>query len=121
MKQSRVDKVYEKIKHKYPNIKGESQIETLVREYIFQKKILLAILIYILATISIIALENIDKFLGSSESSVYNFAELALKFIGGFGTIISVMMFARALHDPLTPNEEKELQEKDTYEKTGRQ
>ena len=121
MKQSRVDKAYKKIKHKYPNIKSESQIETLVRKYILQKKLLIALLIYILATISVIALENIDKFLGSSESSVYNFAELTLKFIGGFGSIISVMMFAKTLHNPLTPNEEKELQEKETYEKTDHQ
>ncbi len=119
MRQSTINKIYKKIRNKYPDIKSETQIEEIVRKQIFKRKLLIAFFLYLSALASYFLMKNLDIFLKNPQSTAYENVELILKGWYGIGSIIAVMIFAKSLHNPLTPSESRELQEKDTYEKTG--
>ena len=72
-----------------------------------------------MATIAAFFAGELDRFLDNPESATYQLVEGLLMVFGGLGSIVSVCLFAKPLHDPLTPNERKELEEKEKYEKTG--
>ena len=109
MKHSKIDKIYKKIQNKYPNITNEAQIESLVRKYILRKKVIICTLIFLSSLAAYLLMINLDVFVDNPDSIAYeNISSLLLGWYG-LGSIVSVMMFAKALHNPLTPNEEIEL------------
>ena len=118
MNAKRLNKLYEKKKIQHPEADAET-IELLVRKHIFRTRISLCILLYVFATLCTIVYSN-DSFTKLAESNeVIGNISILLLGIGGFGSIGAVCLFAKTVHDPLTPNESKELAKKDAYEKTG--
>ena len=85
----------------------------------FRKRMILCAVLYVIATIAIIFLGELDSFLDNPESDIYQLVEGLLMLGGGLGSLISVCLFAKTLHAPLTLNERKELAEKEKYEKTN--
>ncbi len=119
MRQSTVDKIYKRIRAKYPDIKSGTKIEALVRKSIFRRKLLVAFSLYALSILSYLFFSNTDLFFKDPQSATCETICALAKILGGISAIASVMIFAKSLHDPLTPSESRELQEKETYEKTG--
>lgn len=119
MRQSTIDKIYKKFRNKYPDIKNEGQIEILVRKYILKRKLLIAFFLFALSLLLFLfVLNNISVFFKNLShdivDSIYNYTII----LGASSMIAAIMVFVKTMYDPLTPNESKELQERETFEKT---
>ena len=119
MRKSTIDKIYKKTRTKYPDIKSEQQIEKLVRKSIFRRKLLVVIFLYLSSIASYFLMKNLNVFFENPQSTIYGNVKFILEGWSSLGSIIAVLIFAKLLHNPLTPSESRELQEKETYEKTG--
>ena len=119
MKKAAYLKLYKKIKAKHPDVKNEHRMDALMRRAIFKRNLIVVLLLYLLSIASFILLANLGVFINDPKSDPYQEAAAALKLLGGGGAVLSTIVFARSLHDPLTPAEAEELLEKEAREKTG--
>lgn len=119
MNDARIDKIRKKIKAKHPNLTNAYIIEKLVQKAIFKRKLLLALAIYLSSLLALVGIYNLDIFIADVTSKTYENVEALLQIWYGLGALIAVMVLAKTLHDPLTPEEARELAEKDKIEKTG--
>ena len=119
-----VQSIYKKIIEDNPEIKDESQIELLVREYIMKKKMIKAAKTLFLGFLIIFGisflggcLERFEYMFDHLTESIISCCLSVLGMIGSGMIILGVCKFAKVLHNPLTPNESKEFAEKDAMEK----
>ncbi len=101
---------------------SEKQKEQQIRKKRFNKKLWIALGLYILSILSYIVYKNLSPALADA-----NFSDLTVQgieilcgFIGSGSAIAGVMVFAKSLHNPLTEEEAEELAEKDRIEKCGK-
>ena len=97
---------------------SEAQIEELKRKKKWNKKMTKSAVIMLTALSSLIIGGFVPSFgLGAALTAGI---QHVLKGVHLFGTIAGVCTFAGALHDPLTPEEAKELADRETIDKVGR-
>jgi len=91
------------------------------RRQIFSKKMKRAGLLFLIAAVSFFASGFVPAALLDAGCSMElaELASLIFRGIYSLGTIISVILFAGSLHDPLTRKEAEELAETERKEKTG--
>lgn len=117
--QFKIDKAYEHIVNKYPDITNKRHLELLTRKYIMRQKMTQAGLFFFGGVLLTLVLSQISSTLENS-SPVLDLLASVLTLAGLVLPIIGVCKFAKALHDPLTPNESSELEVYDLIEKGGR-
>lgn len=92
-------------------------------DQLFKKKLKKAGLWFLIGAASMFAAGYVPMFLTDLGCS-YNLAKffnLAFRALYVFGILYSVFTFVRSLHDPLSERERKELEKKETLEKTGKE
>lgn len=101
---------------------SDKQIEQMKREKKWNKKMAISGTLVLAAFASFFAAGFVPTAIINAGGSQFIAEALNLVFRGiySFGTIAGVCSFAKALHDPLTENEAKELAEKDAIEKGGK-
>lgn len=89
---------------------------------LFKKQLKKAGLWFLIGTGSMFAAGLLPPFLLKigCHKSFATFVNLVLRGLYVFGILAAVFKFTRTLHDPLSERERKELEEKDTLEKTGK-
>ena len=92
----------------------------MVQKAIFKRKLLLALAFYLSSLLAHVGISNLDILIADVTSKTYTTVEALLEIWYFLGAFIAAMIFAKTLHDPLTPEEARELAEKDKIEKTGR-
>lgn len=110
-----LEKTMKKVKRKYPDATFR-QRELITRKYLMRRLIISSAIMYVGGTVlASVYIYNKDKFEGWLRLVIY-----LAGLIGSLLVIFGVCRFARGLHDPLTPQEAKELKEREEREKTGR-
>lgn len=92
-------------------------------DQLFKKKLKKAGLWFLIGAVSFFAAGYVPVFLtniGCAEN-LATFFNLAFRALFVIGVLCSVFTLARALHDPLSERERKELEKKETLEKTGKE
>lgn len=117
--QSKIDKAYKHIANKNPDITNKRHLELLTRKYIMRQKMSQSILFFFGGVFLTIVMSQLSSTPDNSMPITDWFASLLI-LVGLTFSIIGVCKFAKALHDPLTPNESKELEAYDLIEKGGR-
>lgn len=119
MNKTKIDKAYDHIANKHPDITNKRHLELLTRIYIMrQKKIesgfffLGGVFLTLFASYISPLLENISLYIDLLVS--------LLNLSGPVLVIVGVCKFAKAMHEPRTPNEAKELASYDSIEKGGK-
>lgn len=111
-KDKALERTRKKIERKFPDATFRMQ-ELITRKYLMRKKIISSAIMFVVgSTFVAIAAPNFDKFDGL-KGGIIALAGL----VGGYSAIFGVCKFAAAMHDPLTPQEAKELEEADKTEK----
>ena len=111
-KEKVLEKVRKKVKEKFPDASYRIQ-ELTARRYIMRRKIIKSATMFVVGLVLIIIADiYYDKFGGWKDVTIAITA-----MIGGYSIIFGVCSFAAAMHDPLTPQEAAELEEKDRIEK----
>lgn len=107
----RIDRAYRAVANKNPEVTNPRLLELLTRDYLMRQAKLKAALVFLAGIASI--------FIGAALTG-----HPLLKLFGGLLAlaglvllIVGVCKFVKALHDPLTPNEAKELAAYDAAEK----
>lgn len=119
MNKTRIDKAYDHIANKHPDITNKRHLELLTRIYIMRQKkiesglfVLGGFVLTLIASYIAPLLENISSYIDLLVSLLH---------LGGpVLVIVGACKFAKAMHDPLTPNEAKELAAYDSIEKGGK-
>ena len=106
--EKRYIKTYKAFVKKHPDIIDEVVQEYMIRRIIFWKHNLTCLALFVLG--------SAGTFLAGKKMGENSFFSI-LGLVSLVLTIVAVITFAKGLHDPLTPNEAKELIEKEQKEK----
>ena len=117
--QVKIEKAYEHIANKHPNITNRRHLELLTRKYIMRKKMMQACLFFFGGGLLMAVCSQVSATHGDSLPLLRLLAS-TLAVAGSVCEIIGVFKFVKALHEPLTPNESSELELYDLIEKGGR-
>ncbi len=121
MNQQSIERAYARVASKNPNIIDQRHLELLTRKYIMRRKqitcgVLVLVGTLLIAIISLIAPQELSE----TEFSLTALLTALGGLIGGVLVILGACLFAKAMHDPLTPDEIKELAAFDSIEKGGK-
>ena len=116
---SKINRAYESVANKHPDITNRRHLELLTRIYIMRQKkiesglfVLGGFVLTLIASYTAPLLENISSYIDLLVS--------LLQLGGPVLVIVGACKFAKAMHDPLTPNEARELAVYDSVEKGGK-
>ena len=112
----KIEKMYAKTKKKYPNITNARHIELLTRDIIMRRNKIKMIILCSIGLIAYVFWKDITAYNDTTDNFLSKFL-LLFSFVAIIGYILGVLGMAKALHDPLTPNEESELASFDAVEK----
>ncbi len=116
---SKINKAYEHIANKHPDITNKRHLELLTRKYIMCQKMIQAGLFLFGGYLLWMLMYKISPVLENSIPPVAFLVSL-LNLAAPVFVIVGVCKFAKAMHDPLTPNESSELEVFNLIEKGGR-
>ncbi len=116
MNTKRIDKAYKHIAKKHPDITNRRHLELLTRKYLMRRKNVISGLCFFTGYFYCLIDSILFSSYKNSDSAIATLI-IVLELVSVVLMIVGVCKFARALHDPLTPNEERELAARETIEK----
>lgn len=117
-KAEKVEKAYQYVTEKNPEITNERHLELLTRIHIMRRKKIESGIFFFGGSLLTLLISHISAMFEDS-SSLITLLFAVLSIAGPIMAIVGVCKFAKAMHDPLTPNESKELAFFDAIEKGG--
>lgn len=115
-----VSDAYMKMRKKMPDATTE-ELETAVRKYLLNRKLRPAGIYFGIALIAYFLRNHGADFIPNFDPNSLNIGEIeTLGGIESLCVIISGISFCRSLHDPLTPAQIQEYEEREHLEKTGK-
>ena len=118
MKESSIEKAYRHVAENNPEIIDQRHLELLTRKYIMRRKKIESAIFFFGGMLGAIVASCIEGMF-ETDSSVLELLWALLNIVWPSCVIVGVCRFAKALHDPLTPSEERELAIYDEIEKGG--
>lgn len=114
-----IDAVYRKYRASMPEA-SDAQIERAVQKYLLRQQLKRPALLFLLALAAYFALDIYPSVFPNLDADTTLMIDRILKGVQSLSIIIGAMSFSRTMHDPLTPQQAADFEEREHLEKTGK-